>query len=801
MPHLENQSFKRYAVTVLAVIVAFLCMEMLTPWINMAQSPFLLMLSAVLVSAWYGGIQPGLLATALSAGISSYFFLTPMNILALDLAAFVQVSLFVLQGVFVSVLCELRRTAQRQTEISLRSLRSTSAKVTNILENMTDSVVMLDHEWRFTYANHHAETFLNFSRKDLLGQTLWDIFPEAVGSVFDEQLHQAVNQQITVTIEACSPVSGRWIHVRAYPSAEGLAIYFQDISERKQAEQAIQTLNQELEQQIAALQQSEARCDRLIANVPGVLYQFRLSCDRKRSDIPYMGPGCFELFEFEAEEIQQHPELAWDAIHPDDLATFQQSLDANAATGSQWQHEWRVFTRSGQLKWVRGISRADRQADGSVVWDGILLDITEQKRDESRFRQIFESNMIGINFADPEGRIVFANDAFLNLIGYTQAELRQQQLNWRDISPPESLAIDEQAATELIQNGVCVPYEKEYIRKDGTRVPVIIGAAKLEHPDKGCICFVVDISDRKQLENQLRQQTADLERANRAKDEFFAILSHELRTPLNAILGWSQLLQSRKLDQRTVERALETIERNAQTQVQLVDDLLDIARILQGKLELKICPVNLLIPIEAAIEAIRPKTQEKEIQLTVTIAKTDRDGVIEFLESLEVNGQPSDLKSAIPTPSFLIAGDSKRIQQIVWNLLSNAVKFTPRGGCIGVILKHRDSEVQIEVRDTGVGIAPQVLPEIFAPFHQADSTNTRHFGGLGLGLAIVRQLVEMHGGTVIAKSPGQGLGATFVVQLPLNHKSLRTNHSFKETRRFNRALDSSVEHHEGEKRL
>lgn len=757
----------------------------------MAQSPFLLLFGAVMVSAWYGGIKPGLLATVLSAGISDYFFLPPVNALTLDPATGVRVGLFMLQGVFVSVLCESLRTAQRRTEINLRSLRTTSAKVTHILESMTDSVVMLDREWRFTYVNHHAETFLKSSREDLLGRNLWRVFPGLEGSAFEEQLYQAVNKQTTVTIEDCSPMSGRWVHLRAYPSSEGLAIYFQDMSERKQAEQAIATLNQQLEHQIEALQQSEARCARLVANVPGVMYQFRLSSDQKRSDFPYISSGCFELSEFEADEIQQHPDRFWDAIHPEDLAAFQQSLDANATTGMQWQHEWRMFTRSGQLKWVRGVSRADRQSDGSVVWNGILTDITEQKRVADRFRRIFESNMIGINFADSEGNIVIANDAFLNLIGYTQTDLRQRSLNWRDLSPPESLAIDGQAAINLIQNGVCAPYEKEYIRKDGSRVPIIIGTARLEHPDEGCICFVVDISDRKQLETQLRQQANDLDRANRAKDEFLAILSHELRTPLNSILGWSQLLQNRKMDQRTVDRALEAIERNAQNQAQLVDDLLDIARILQHRLELNLCPMNLLIPVEAAIEAIRPMTHEKEIQLEVTVAKSRVDGAIYSLQSFEIDGQPSGLKARIQMPNFIVFGDSKRIQQIVWNLLSNAVKFTPQGGRIDIRLTHLDAEVQIDVRDTGIGINPEFVPQVFDPFRQADSTNTRSFGGLGLGLAIVRQLVELQKGTVKAESPGEGQGATFTVKLPLDDKSDHTSSSILQTRQLNRTLDVS----------
>jgi len=243
-----------------------------------------------------------------------------------------------------------------------------------------------------------------------------------------------------------------------------------------------------------------------------------------------------------------------------------------------------------------------------------------------------------------------------------------------------------------------------------------------------------------------QQARAQAEAANRMKDEFLAVLSHELRTPLNPILGWATLLRSRlrepettrPFDRAKMDQALETIERNAKLQTQLIDDLLDISKIVQGKLSLKIAPVDLISTIRSAIDTLRLAAQVKSISITF---------------------EP-------PSVSIKVAGDAGRLQQIVWNLLSNAVKFTPGGGRITVDLKQVDRSAEIQVSDTGTGISQDFLPYVFESFRQADSATTRHFGGLGLGLAIVRQLVELHGGTIQAHSFGEGQGSTFMVKLP-----------------------------------
>ncbi|BAY23828.1 PAS/PAC sensor hybrid histidine kinase [Calothrix sp. NIES-2100] len=246
--------------------------------------------------------------------------------------------------------------------------------------------------------------------------------------------------------------------------------------------------------------------------------------------------------------------------------------------------------------------------------------------------------------------------------------------------------------------------------------------------------------DNAQLYRTAQRDRAKAEAANRIKDEFLAVLSHELRSPLNPILGWTRMLRTQRLNPTKVNLALETIERNAQLQAQLIEDLLDVSRILQGKITLNIAPVNLVATIEAATETVRLAAAAKSIQIQTKIN--------------QITGS--------------VAGDSNRLQQIVWNLISNAVKFTPSGGRIEVKLEQVDMYAQIQVKDTGTGISREFLPHVFEYFRQEDGTSTRKFGGLGLGLAIVRHLTELHGGTVHAESLGQNLGATFTVRLPLN---------------------------------
>ena len=261
----------------------------------------------------------------------------------------------------------------------------------------------------------------------------------------------------------------------------------------------------------------------------------------------------------------------------------------------------------------------------------------------------------------------------------------------------------------------------------------------------GAVVIVSDITQRKRVEEAMRRSNEELLHANRIKDEFLATLSHELRTPLNAIVGWTRLLRTGRLDERTGGRALETIDRNATLQAKLVEDLLDVSRIITGKLRLRIANVDPISVMEAAINSVRPAADAKAIRID------------------------ADLDSS----AGLIAADGDRLQQVMWNLLSNAIKFTPAGGHVRVGMRRGASGLTVRVEDNGAGIEAGFLPYVFDRFRQADSSTTRNHGGLGLGLAIVRHLVELHGGTVHAESKGEGLGAAFAITLPWSARGER----------------------------
>jgi PAS domain S-box-containing protein len=355
-------------------------------------------------------------------------------------------------------------------------------------------------------------------------------------------------------------------------------------------------------------------------------------------------------------------------------------------------------------------------------------------------------------FSLDDGKVKMWNPAAERIFGWSE----QEALGCFLPSVPEHKQDEFLANLTVVRQGQALTaVETRRQKKDGSPIDISVWAAPL-HDAQGnfsCMSIIADISDRKRLEAEREQllareqaARADAEAANRTKDEFLATLSHELRTPLNAMLGWTQMLCTRKFDEATTTRALETIDRNTKSLAALIEDVLDVSRIIRGKLHLNIRPVHLISVVEAALDTVRPAAQAKGIQLE------------------------SRLDSSVEP----LLGDGNRLQQVVWNLLSNAVKFTPKGGRVEIRLeRHREvgdktsSYVLIQVTDTGKGIAPEFLPYVFDRFRQENSSTTRSYGGLGLGLAIVRHLVELHGGTVYAQSPGEGQGATFSVQLPL----------------------------------
>ncbi|HEX8710079.1 MAG TPA: ATP-binding protein [Pyrinomonadaceae bacterium] len=335
--------------------------------------------------------------------------------------------------------------------------------------------------------------------------------------------------------------------------------------------------------------------------------------------------------------------------------------------------------------------------------------------------------------AEPDGHIFWYNQRWYDYTGKTPEEMNGW--GWQSVHDPEILPRVLEGWRASIASGE--PFEMEFpLKSSSGEFRSFLTRVKPLRDEQGRVVrWFGTNTDVEELRRALKQA----EDANRMKDEFLATLSHELRTPLTAILGWARLLSNGQLDGANTARALETIERNAKAQSQLIEDILDMSRVITGKLRLEVQPVDLAAVIESSINAVLPAAQAKGIRL----------------------------QRVLDSGGGMVSGDPTRLQQIIWNLLSNAIKFTPKDGRVQVKLERVNSHVEVIVSDDGQGISPDVLPFVFERFRQADSTMTRAHGGLGLGLAIVRHLVEMHGGTVEVESPGEGQGSTFTVRLPL----------------------------------
>jgi PAS domain S-box-containing protein len=333
------------------------------------------------------------------------------------------------------------------------------------------------------------------------------------------------------------------------------------------------------------------------------------------------------------------------------------------------------------------------------------------------------------------------------MFGYAADEIIGQPVTV--LIPPDHID-EEPEIIKRLRNGERIEhYETVRVRKDGTMIDISLTVSPIRDANNkviGASKIARDITERRQQEKTLREQSEANERlyreaqeSSRIKEEFLATISHELRTPLNAILGWARIVRGGKLNEVEMAKALETIERNARAQAQLIDDLLDVSRIITGKLRMDVRPIDPNGFIEAAIDAVSPAAEAKGIRV----------------------------QKIMDTGNVSVPGDPTRLQQVIWNLLSNAIKFTPRGGHVQVRMERVDSHLQIIVADNGQGIPEEFLPHVFDRFRQIDQTTTRHQGGLGLGLALVRHLVELHGGSVGVSSPGPGQGSTFTVVLPV----------------------------------
>ncbi|WP_437507568.1 hybrid sensor histidine kinase/response regulator [Sorangium sp. So ce1099] len=434
---------------------------------------------------------------------------------------------------------------------------------------------------------------------------------------------------------------------------------------------------------------------------------------------------------------------------PEDVAAGKcdREIEEAIRLGRVEDEGWRV-RKDGSLFWASVVITALRDRDGTLLgFAKVTRDLTERRRaeealrrSEERFRLLVESvKDYAIFMLDPQGVITTWNRGAQELKGYSAEEILGQHFS-RFYPEHDIRAGKCEWELAVAARDGRVTDEGWRIRKDGTRFWAYVVITALRGPGGELVGFAKvtrDLTERRQAEEE-RIRLAQAQEANRMKDEFLATVSHELRTPLNAILGWSSVLCDSVTDPE-IARAFEAIRRNAQAQARIVEDVLDVSRIVTGKMHIETRPTNFAAIVADALEVVRPAADAKGIELSVQGAER----------------------------ALLLVGDPARLQQVAWNLLSNAVKFTEKGGHVRVNLEQAGSSVHLAVHDDGRGIDPAVISHVFERFWQADSSITRRFGGLGLGLSIVRHIVELHGGTVSAQSAGLNQGTSFFVTLPV----------------------------------
>jgi len=399
------------------------------------------------------------------------------------------------------------------------------------------------------------------------------------------------------------------------------------------------------------------------------------------------------------------------------------------------------------LGWVTGLSvLAAGLIDRYLATDFELANVLSER--ETRLQSYFDLSLIGTAILSRDRTLLEVNEELSRMLGYAPAELLHA--TWSDLVPSDDRESD-QALLDGVLRGeqAAAVREGALLRRDGTQIHAIISVRGLPGPlgqADHLIVVAQDMTERWRVESEREEALArersarrDAEAASRAKDEFLAMASHELRTPLTPILGWTPMLRAGSLSADKQARALESIERGGRSLLKLIDDMLDVSSIVSGRLRLTLRPTEMGPIVQAAVESMRPTAEARGVRLEVRLS----------------DGHES------------VSGDPDRLQQVVWNLVSNAIKFSEPGGRVDVEVVRTGGHVEIRVRDTGKGLDPEWLPHVFARFWQADGTPTRRYGGLGLGLAIVRHLVELHGGTVAVESGGLGQGASFSVRLPL----------------------------------
>jgi PAS domain S-box-containing protein len=631
-------------------------------------------------------------------------------------------------------------------------LRRSDGEFRSLFELSTIGMAQVSRDYKFFRVNRKFCQMLGYSEQELLQLTFLDVTHPDDREISAAQASACFAGEIAEShfekryVRKDGEVIWAMINWALIPDAEGRPLRtvtgVQDITARKHAEEA--------------LRESESRLRQLADAMPQIVYT-----SGPDGMIDYVNQQWYEYSGvFDGQDITE----AWfETVHPDDGDRAYQQWMESVSTGRRFEAEYRLRRKDGQYRWhlCRAISIRDRE--GRIIkWIGTSTDVHDYKQAEEARRKseeqarrqlayinaIYATAPVGLCFVDTDLRCLSVNKRLAEINGRSVEEHMGRTV--REIAPKVADTV-EPILRRVIETGepalnveqrVATAREQCALRHFiVSYYPIKNGVDSLF----GVNVVVMEITERKKIEEELERllreekaARAEAEAANRMKDEFLAIISHELRTPLTSILGWARMLTGGGLIGPQARHALDVIAQSAESQTRLIEDILDTSRIITGRFTLDVKPVEIEHVFRAAVDVIRPSAEAKRI----------------------------DLSEVVESPSGVVLGDAKRLQQAIWNLLSNAVKFTNEGGRIEARLGRGEGQIEVAVTDTGIGIEPRFLPHVFDRFRQADASSTREYGGLGIGLAIVRHIVEMHGGGVSASSPGKGQGATFKISLP-----------------------------------
>jgi PAS domain S-box-containing protein len=721
----------RYGVAILCILLATAARVALNPLVGDAF-PFITYFGAVTAAAWLGGLGPGLLAVLLGAGAAFYFFMPPLDSTPDGgLAEAVGLVVFAIISPGIVGLCEMMRRERRRAGV-----------LAAIVASSDDAIISKTLDGTITSWNAGAERLYGYSAAEVIGRNISLLIPEAVADdlttildcvrrgeyveAYESTRRRKDGSEVAVSLKV-SPIRDDEERV------VGASIIARDVTARRRAEESLRA--------------SEERSRRVQRGAKIGTWDWNLLTNEV-----VWSDGIYDLLGLEPGTSGPSLEVFEQFIHPADRARMQSGIETALASGvAEFYEEFRAAGPEGQERWLASKAQIVRAEDGRPErLIGLNYDITERRRaeellrrSEERFRLAASSEAITLFEHDRELRYLWVYPPHAehtpNLEGRTDADL---------LASAEEASALMALKRRVVETGVGAREVVRVTLAAGVRWYEIVMEPRFDAHGEvtGVAGVALDVTARQRAEDALesllereRAARAEAEAASRLKDEFLATVSHELRTPLTAIHGWAMLLRSGQLDSSSAEHAFEVIERNARAQKQIIADLLDVSRIIAGKMRLEVGRVELGGVVRAAVEAVRLAAESKGIELRMQV-------------------EPA---------AVYVNGDADRLQQVVWNLLTNAAKFTPEGGSITVRLERAETRAVISVEDTGQGIAPDFLPYVFDRFRQADMGTTRKHGGLGLGLAIVRHLVEGHGGQVSVESAGDGRGTTFVVSLPL----------------------------------